>query len=102
LHATRIAFVSTPSVYFSLAKGSALARSSMVFDVRRAARDARRPESPRRMSAGALTRRCSAQIDQRWQGHANFTSYDFGKPEEVPEALHHQARAVPGHAALRP
>ena len=34
VHATRVAFVSTPSVYFSLAKGSALARSSMVFDVR--------------------------------------------------------------------
>ena len=39
-HATRVAFVSTPSVYFSLAKGSALARSSMVFDVRG-------PQSPR-------------------------------------------------------
>ena len=34
LHATRIAFVSTPSVYFSLPKSSELARSSMVFDVR--------------------------------------------------------------------
>ena len=33
-HATRVAFVSTPSVYFSLPKGSALSRNSMVFDVR--------------------------------------------------------------------
>jgi hypothetical protein len=34
------------------------------------------------------------QIDTQWQGNANFTFYDFGKPEEVPEALHHQARAA--------
>jgi hypothetical protein len=33
-HATRVAFVSTPSVYFSLPKGSPLRRTSMVFDVR--------------------------------------------------------------------
>ena len=38
----------------------------------------------------------AAQIDTQWKGHANFTFYDFGKPEEVPEALHHQARAARG------
>jgi hypothetical protein len=84
LHATRIAFVSTPSVYFSLPKGSALARSSMVFDVRQPCL-ATRPHQ-------ALTPLFGAQIDQQWKNHANFTSYDFTKPEEVPEALHHQAR----------
>jgi hypothetical protein len=36
-HATRVAFISTPSVYFSLPKSSALSRSSMVFDVRASA-----------------------------------------------------------------
>jgi hypothetical protein len=84
LHATRIAFVSTPSVYFSLPKGSALARSSMVFDVRQPCL-ATRPHQ-------ALTPLFGAQIDQQWKSHVNFTSYDFTKPEEVPEALHHQAR----------
>ena len=37
-HATRVAFISTPSVYFSLTKSSALGQSSRFFDVRAQAR----------------------------------------------------------------
>ena len=88
MHATRVAFVSTPSVYFSLAKSSALARSSMVFDVR----------APQRLPRVRRTD-AALQIDTQWKEHPNVTFYDFGKPEEVPEALHHQARQACGRIA---
>jgi hypothetical protein len=39
-----------------------------------------------------------AQLDRRWAGNANFVSYNFEKPEDVPAELHHTARA---HAKTR-
>jgi hypothetical protein len=33
-----------------------------------------------------------AQLDRRWAGHANFVSYNFEQPEDVPAELHNTAR----------
>jgi hypothetical protein len=87
-HATRVAFISTPSVYFSLPKSSALSRSSMVFDVRTCV-----PVLAALRLACANTDSCvSPQLDTRWATHANFCAYNFQQPEDIPAELHHTAR----------
>jgi len=58
-HGTRAAFVSTPSVFFSLPP-CALKDCSRVFD-----------------------------IDPQWKGNAAFTAYDFRAPLAVPKELLH-------------
>jgi len=63
--ATRIAFLSTPSIYFSLPEDSALRKNSHVFE-----------------------------YDRQWLDHPNFVFYDFNKPEELPVELHHSFDCV--------
>ncbi|MEW5316922.1 MAG: hypothetical protein WDW38_008261 [Sanguina aurantia] len=58
--ATSAAFLSTPSVYFSLPKGSALRKASWVFD-----------------------------LDDQWASDPHFFKYDFRDPGGIPEHLHH-------------
>ncbi|KAK9829735.1 hypothetical protein WJX72_007570 [[Myrmecia] bisecta] len=55
----RAAFLSTPSVYFSLPKGSAVRDNSYLLD-----------------------------FDQQWAKHPNFVLYDFNAPESLPASLH--------------
>mmetsp|Transcript_34564 Transcript_34564/g.76797 ORF Transcript_34564/g.76797 Transcript_34564/m.76797 type:complete len:186 (+) Transcript_34564:213-770(+) len=57
--ATKAAFLSTPSVYFSLPKDSQLRADSWVFD-----------------------------LDEQWSSDPHYVRYDFNKPEELPAALH--------------
>ncbi|EFJ13300.1 hypothetical protein SELMODRAFT_424673 [Selaginella moellendorffii] len=57
--ATKAAFLSTPSVYFSL-KDLQLRKCSFVFDV-----------------------------DAQWSRSPNYVKWDFNKPKEIPEAFHH-------------
>lgn len=56
---TSAACLSTPSIYFSIPKGSQLRTSSWVFD-----------------------------FDDQWSKDPHFCKYDFNKPEELPQALH--------------
>ena len=58
--ATKVAFLSTPSVYFSLPKGSPVREASWVFD-----------------------------LDDQWSKDPHYFKYDFNHPEAIPEALHH-------------
>lgn len=53
--ATKVAFLSTPSIYFSLKRGSALREASWVLD-----------------------------LDEQWAKEPGFFAYDFNKPEELP------------------
>ena len=54
----RVAFLSTPSVYFSLAEGSATRDNSVVFD-----------------------------YDRQWESHPNFRFYDFNDAQTIPEDM---------------
>ncbi|GAX73222.1 hypothetical protein CEUSTIGMA_g675.t1 [Chlamydomonas eustigma] len=56
--ASRVAFLSTPSVYFSLPKDSEVKKSSWVFD-----------------------------FDEQWRTDPHFCKYDFNKPEDLPGNL---------------
>eukprot|EP00898_Chlorokybus_atmophyticus_P009068 jgi/Chlat1/9162/Chrsp97S08439 len=58
--ASAAAFLSTPSLYFSL-KDQKLQQASRVFD-----------------------------FDTQWAGDPNFVLYDFNKPEELDASLHHR------------
>ena len=62
--ATRVAFLSTPSVFFSL-KDKQLKERSHLLD-----------------------------LDDQWSSLPNFSVYDFNKPEELPKELHHQFDCV--------
>mmetsp|Transcript_8645 Transcript_8645/g.14897 ORF Transcript_8645/g.14897 Transcript_8645/m.14897 type:complete len:193 (-) Transcript_8645:309-887(-) len=59
------AFLSTPSIYFSLPKDSQLRGASWVFD-----------------------------FDEQWSKDSHFCMYDFNKPEEIPAKLHGQFDCV--------
>lgn len=59
-NATRCAFLSTPSIYFSLAKDSKLREMSKVFD-----------------------------IDPRFKKDPGFVPFDYNKLQDVPKELHH-------------
>ena len=54
----RVAFLSTPSVYFSLSEGCATRDKSVVFD-----------------------------YDRQWDSHANFRFYDFNDAQTIPEDM---------------
>jgi hypothetical protein len=54
----RVAFLSTPSVYFSLAEGCDTRNQSIVFD-----------------------------YDRQWESHPNFRFYDFNEAETIPADL---------------
>mmetsp|Transcript_5880 Transcript_5880/g.10193 ORF Transcript_5880/g.10193 Transcript_5880/m.10193 type:complete len:190 (-) Transcript_5880:249-818(-) len=56
---TRIAFLSTPSIFFSL-KNKELKKNSVLFD-----------------------------LDEQWSNLKNFVRYDFNQPTEFPAELHH-------------
>jgi len=56
--ASSIAFLSTPSIYFSLPKGSELRGKSWLFD-----------------------------FDDQWAEEPNFAKYDYKAPEELPQRL---------------
>lgn len=58
--AIKVAFLSTPSVYFSLAKGTDVKNNSWVFD-----------------------------FDDQWANDKHYVRYDFNAPDSVPEELHH-------------
>lgn len=90
-HGTRVAFISTPSVYFSLKKGSALSRDSMVFDVRGVAVV---KQTAARSPSATADDAFRTQVDTRWAAHANFIAYNFEEPENVPSELHHTARVL--------
>ena len=55
----RVAFLSTPSVYFSLAEGCATRDASVVFD-----------------------------YDKQWEEHPNYRFYDFNDPQTIPADMH--------------
>jgi len=55
LVATKVAFLSTPSIYFSLKKGDPIRQASWVMD-----------------------------LDQQWAKEPGFFAYDFNKPEDLP------------------
>ena len=55
----RVAFLSTPSVYFSLSESSAPRRTSIVFD-----------------------------YDRQWEGHPNYCFYDFNDAQTIPTDMH--------------
>lgn len=57
---SRAAFLSTPSVYYSLTKGSECRTNSYVFD-----------------------------FDDQWAKDPHFVKYDFNKPEDLPAELLH-------------
>ncbi|KAG1657443.1 hypothetical protein FOA52_011723 [Chlamydomonas sp. UWO 241] len=57
--ATKAAFLSTPSVYFSLPKDSEVKKASWVFD-----------------------------LDEQWSKDPHYFKYDFNKPEAIPAELH--------------
>mmetsp|Transcript_26756 Transcript_26756/g.58259 ORF Transcript_26756/g.58259 Transcript_26756/m.58259 type:complete len:189 (+) Transcript_26756:165-731(+) len=58
-NATRAAFLSTPSVFFSL-KNKELKKNSVLFD-----------------------------LDEQWSNLKNFLRYDFNQPVDIPAELHH-------------
>uniref|UniRef100_A0A7R9YZ19 Protein-lysine N-methyltransferase n=1 Tax=Chlamydomonas euryale TaxID=1486919 RepID=A0A7R9YZ19_9CHLO len=58
--ATKAAFLSTPSVYFSLPADSPIKQASWVFD-----------------------------LDDQWSQDSNYFKYDFNKPDDIPKELHH-------------
>lgn len=58
--AKRVAFISTPSVYFSLPKGSAVREASYVLD-----------------------------FDEQWAKEPRFVKYDFNQPSNLPTELLH-------------
>ncbi|KAL3137528.1 hypothetical protein ABBQ38_004813 [Trebouxia sp. C0009 RCD-2024] len=55
----RAAFLSTPSLYFSLPKASDLRKRSALFD-----------------------------LDKQWSREPNFVLYDFNNPEDIPVNIH--------------
>lgn len=57
---TRAAFLSTPSLYFSLPKSADLKKNSALFD-----------------------------LDKQWINEPNFVLYDFNNPEDIPANIHH-------------
>eukprot|EP00470_Lotharella_oceanica_P012297 CAMPEP_0170190368 /NCGR_PEP_ID=MMETSP0040_2-20121228/49205_1 /TAXON_ID=641309 /ORGANISM="Lotharella oceanica, Strain CCMP622" /LENGTH=161 /DNA_ID=CAMNT_0010438207 /DNA_START=78 /DNA_END=563 /DNA_ORIENTATION=+ len=59
--AKKCAFLSTPSVYFSLPKDSKLRSNSKVFD-----------------------------LDPRFKKDPGFVEYNFNEPSKIPKELHHQ------------
>ena len=56
--ATKAAFLSTPSIYFSLKKSSPVRQSSWVLD-----------------------------LDEQWASEPGFFAYDFNKPDVLPEEI---------------
>lgn len=57
--ATRVACLSTPSIFFSLPKGSPVRENSWLFD-----------------------------LDEQWAAEPHFVRYDYNAPEQLPAALH--------------
>jgi hypothetical protein len=55
----RVAFLSTPSVYFSLNENSVTRNKSVVFD-----------------------------YDKQWAQHPNYQFYDFNDPQTIPKEMH--------------
>lgn len=110
---TRAAFLSTPSLYFSL-KNKELKENSYVFDVRfwreRAdsqseTRTLARPGCEREIWSAVDNRRRPlasppAQLDEQWAKHKTYVRYDFNAPLDVPEALHHTFDCVVRLAAV--
>ncbi|XP_073391709.1 uncharacterized protein [Physcomitrium patens] len=63
-HATKVAFLSTPSVWFSL-ENSDIKNRSFFFDV-----------------------------DSQWEKHSNFVYWNYNQPSEVDRTMHHQFDCV--------
>lgn len=105
---TRAAFLSTPSLYFSL-KNKELKDNSYVFDVSHRQpvvskltpppRFPTRPHSVFLNSPIHLLKMYSfatppcltvpGQLDEQWAKYKTFVRYDFNQPLDIPEALHH-------------